>query len=66
MFDFSQLPDWAIVAIPVAIIFLWLFYSATGKNKSQQSSLSSEYFKGLNYLLNDEQDKALDIFCETC
>ena len=62
MFDYSQLPVWTIVTIPVAIILLWFFYSATRKNKNQQSNLSSEYFKGLNYLLNDEQGKALDIF----
>lgn len=62
MFDFSELPVWSVVAIPAAIILLWLFYSATSKNEKQKSNLSSEYFKGLNYLLNDEQGKALDIF----
>lgn len=48
--------------IPLAIGFLWLLFRTTQKHKHQQSTLSSEYFKGLNYLLNDEQGKALDIF----
>ena len=37
-------------------------FRTTQSQKRQQSTLSSEYFKGLNYLLNDEQGKALDIF----
>lgn len=60
MFNFSQLPSWTVVAILIAIFLLWLFYRAP--DKKQQSNLSSDYFKGLNYLLNDEQGKALDVF----
>ena len=60
MFNFSQLPSWTVVAIPVAIFLLWLFYRSS--ENTQQSNLSSDYFKGLNYLLNDEQGKALDVF----
>ncbi len=56
------MPVWSIAIIPVAIFFLWLLFRTTQKHKYQQSTLSSEYFKGLNYLLNDEQGKALDIF----
>ncbi|MCK4834586.1 MAG: lipopolysaccharide assembly protein LapB, partial [Gammaproteobacteria bacterium] len=62
MFDFSQLPVWSLALIPIAIGFLWLLFRTTQTHKRQQSTLSSEYFKGLNYLLNDEQGKALDIF----
>lgn len=62
MFDFSQLPVWSLAIIPVAIGFLWLLFRTKQSHKRQQSSLSSEYFKGLNYLLNDEQGKALDVF----
>ena len=62
MFDFSQMPIWSLAAIPIAIGFLWLLFRTTQTHKRQQSTLSSEYFKGLNYLLNDEQGKALDIF----
>jgi len=62
VFDFSQMPLWSLVLIPVAIGFLWLLFRAKKNHKQQQSTLSSEYFQGLNYLLNDEQGKALDIF----
>jgi lipopolysaccharide biosynthesis regulator YciM len=62
VFDFSQMPVWSLALIPVAIGFLWLLFRTTQTHKRQQSTLSSEYFKGLNYLLNDEQGKALDIF----
>lgn len=62
MFDFSQLPIWSLAVVPIAIIFLWLLFRTKQSHKRQQSTLSSEYFKGLNYLLNDEQGKALDIF----
>ncbi len=60
MFSFSQLPIWTVVAILVAIILLWLLYRSSGK--AQKSDVTSDYFKGLNYLLNDEQGKALDVF----
>ncbi len=62
MFDFSQLPVWSLAIIPIAIGFLWLLFRAKQTHKRQQSTLSSEYFKGLDYLLNDEQGKALDVF----
>lgn len=62
MFDFSQMPVWFLAMAPIAIVFLWLLFRTTQSHKKQQSTLSSEYFKGLNYLLNDEQGKALDIF----
>ncbi len=62
MFDFAQIPVWSIAAFPVVVLFLWLLFRHKQKDKKQYTSLSSEYFKGLNYLLNDEQGKALDIF----
>ena len=56
------MPIWFLALVPIAIVFLWLLFRTTQSHKKQQSTLSSEYFKGLNYLLNDEQGKALDIF----
>jgi lipopolysaccharide biosynthesis regulator YciM len=56
------MPAWTLAIIPIVIAFLWLLFRTKKTHKQQQSSLSSEYFKGLNYLLNDEQGKALDIF----
>lgn len=62
MFNFAQIPLWSVAIFPALIFFLWLLFRFQKKDKRQQSTLSSEYFKGLNYLLNDEQGKALDIF----
>ena len=56
------MPIWSLAIIPVAIAFLWLLFRTKQSHKQQQSTLSSEYFKGLDYLLNDEQGKALDVF----
>lgn len=62
MLDFSQIPVLFFLLLPVIVVFLWLQFRSRQKHKNRQHSLSSEYFKGLNYLLNDEQDKALDVF----
>ncbi len=56
------MPIWSLAIIPVAIAFLWLLFRTKKSHKQLQSTLSSEYFKGLDYLLNDEQGKALDVF----
>ena len=50
--------------LPVAAAFGW-FAALRGKGKAgscADSMLGSEYFKGLNYLLNEQQDKAIDVF----
>jgi len=60
--DFSEIPDWILVLTPVAIFMAWLFLRPQATNADKKHQLSSEYFTGLNYLLNDEQGKALDIF----
>lgn len=56
------MPAWSLAIVPVAIGVLWFFFRSSHSHKKKQSSLSTEYFKGLNYLLNDEQGKALDVF----
>ena len=50
--------------LPVAAAFGW-FAAKRSKGKPgscSDSMLGTEYIKGLNYLLNEEQDKAIDIF----
>jgi lipopolysaccharide biosynthesis regulator YciM len=50
--------------LPVAAAFGW-FAALRGKGKvgsRSDSMLGSEYIKGLNYLLNEQQDKAIDVF----
>jgi len=49
--------------LPVAAASGW--YAATrsrGSRNGGQNEFSSEYFKGLNYLLNEQQDKAIEVF----
>lgn len=55
------MPIWSIAILPIVIAFFWFLFRVK-QSRQQQSSLSSEYFKGINYLLNDEQGKALDVF----
>ena len=50
--------------LPVAAAFGWF---AAGRSKGKigscsDSILGPEYIKGLNYLLNEQQDKAIDVF----
>ncbi|UCB54385.1 MAG: lipopolysaccharide assembly protein LapB [Thiotrichales bacterium] len=62
MVDFSELPGWLLLALPVIAILSYMVFRRSDSGSGQKSHFSSEYFKGLNYLLNDEQGKALDIF----
>ncbi|EDN67267.1 heat shock protein [Beggiatoa sp. PS] len=48
--------------LPVAAASGWLAARHHEQKKSIRSSLAPDYFKGLNYLLNEEPDKAIDIF----
>lgn len=40
----------------------WIGRKSRDKQSTGDCSLSSDYFKGLNYLLNEQPDKAMDIF----
>lgn len=50
--------------IPVAFVLGWWASRQIGVRRSgaEVSELSSDYFRGLNYLLNEEQDKAIEVF----
>lgn len=52
--------------LPVAYLTGWLKGRKNFRqNKSEKAaSLSSDYFKGLNYLLSDQQEKALPVFLQ--
>jgi lipopolysaccharide biosynthesis regulator YciM len=50
--------------IPAAFVSGWWTARRAGARRSGErvSELSSDYFRGLNYLLNEEQDKAIEVF----
>lgn len=55
--------------LPVAALSGWLIGRKQKKRLNRTSgddclSLSSDYFKGLNYLLNEQSDKALEVFIQ--
>lgn len=54
----------ALLLLPVAAGSGWLLGRKNTENPSFpiRSSLSSDYYQGLNYLLNEQPDKALDAF----
>jgi lipopolysaccharide biosynthesis regulator YciM len=60
--DISNLSGWLVVIVPLVLLAVWFGYKYTLSRASDPSGFSADYFKGLNYLLNDEQGKALDIF----
>ncbi|MEO5811717.1 MAG: lipopolysaccharide assembly protein LapB [Rhodanobacter sp.] len=56
---------YALVAlVPAAFALGWWASRRIGAKRSgaRVSELSSDYFRGLNYLLNEEQDKAIEVF----
>lgn len=50
--------------LPIAALSGWLLGRRDARDADwrQFSVLSSDYFKGLNYLLNEEQDQAIEVF----
>ena len=60
----SPLPDVSWLLFPIAVLGGW--FAATwrkpGAGKQQEHRLSPEYLKGLNFLLNEQPDKGVDVF----
>ena len=58
-------PFWlALVLLPVAAWSGWWAAARAYRRgeRRQQHAISSNYFKGLNYLLNEQPDKAIEVF----
>lgn len=63
--DLKFVSQWMIYLLPVLGFLLGIFLARRRfKKQKRQLRFSNDYFQGLNYLLNDEQDKALDIFIQ--
>lgn len=56
--------EWLFFLLPVAALSGWMMARRHYKRRyrPQESAFSPEYFKGLNYLLNEQPDKAIDVF----
>ncbi|MGX9720282.1 lipopolysaccharide assembly protein LapB [Stenotrophomonas acidaminiphila] len=55
---------WFFLFLPIAALCGWVVGRRGGQRHSenQVSRLSSTYFRGLNYLLNEQPDKAIELF----
>jgi len=61
MLEFSLL----FLLLPLAAFSGWRFAQRQQqRNGKRDSALSSSYFRGLNYLLNEQPDKAIELFLE--
>jgi len=55
--------QWSLYSLPLLGFILGVLFSRRRiKRQKKQLRFSNNYFQGLNYLLNDQQDEALDIF----
>lgn len=55
-----------LLLLPVAVYFGWWLARTIGRRTSskQRQLFSNQYFQGLNYLLNEQPDKAIQVFLE--
>jgi len=55
---------WFVLLLPLAALSGWVIGRRGGErhSDSQVSKLSTTYFRGLNYLLNEQPDKAIELF----
>jgi len=58
--------EWLIILLPLAATSGWYAASRAARKESAKSEREANpvYFQGLNYLLNEEPDKAIDVFLE--
>lgn len=60
-FDFT----WILLGLPLAFAFGWLASRLDLRQlRIENRQAPKAYFKGLNYLLNEQQDQAIDVFIE--
>lgn len=55
---------WLAALLPIAVVAGWYAGRLGGQRQGGQkvNRLSSSYFRGLNYLLNEQPDKAIEVF----
>ena len=57
-------PLWLLLLLPLAVASGWYASrrDAARRSKDAAFNLPSAYFKGLNFLLNEQPDKAIEVF----
>lgn len=64
-FEIPALLQWLLIGLPVAFALGWLASRFDVRQwRREQRDSPKPYFKGLNLLLNEQQDKAIDAFIE--
>src|SRR5689334_24685933 len=65
MFDLETVQLWWLIGFAVFFVLGWLAARVDIRQIVQESrSLPRSYFKGLNFLLNEQPDKAIEAFIE--
>ena len=62
MTNLSEISTWILIIPFLLLVLVWTSRRKRSVKQNKPRQLPSEYFTGLNYLLNDEHGKALDIF----
>jgi lipopolysaccharide assembly protein B len=55
----------AVIALAVIAVFLWIYWRKNPKQSLTSTGVPKDYLVGLNYLLNEEPDKAVEILIKT-
>ncbi len=55
---------WWLLLIPAMFGLGWLARGLDGRDPARDDALPGAYFKGLNFLLNEQPDKAIDAFVD--
>ena len=55
---------WWLLAIPLAFLLGWVASRREGRLSDQPAALGGAYFRGVNLLLNEQYDKAIDAFVD--
>lgn len=58
------LDAWWFLLVPVVFGLGWLARGLDSRNNPRDEALPGAYFKGLNFLLNEQPDKAIDAFVD--
>ncbi len=55
-------PVWLLILLPAAAASGWLAARAASFRRTERDHLSSVYLRGINFLINDQHDKAIEMF----